>query len=535
MERSKKEFVSGSGIPIKEIYTPEDVADINYNQDIGSAGKPPFTRGVYPDMYRGRLWTIRRFSGVNTPEDTNQLYRREYELGQTGFSIAFDPTTEAGIDSDDPRVFADTGATGVPVDSLLDMEVMFEGLPIDKVSTAVVSPSLPACPLTAMYFAMAEKRGLDIKQLNGTTMNDLILTLGCLWLLDQIPPPAEFRLSTDLIEWCCEHAPQWHPACLDAYNYREHEITAFQELGMLLALAIEHIEEEKRRERVPLEKFIRVLAFNMGCHNDFFEEIAKFRAGRRMWYKIVTERYGIDDPSCGRFRLHVQSSGCTHTTQEPLNNLMRITCQMLAATLGGVQSMHANGYDEGICLPTEEAMLLSIRTEQILQHETNVINTVDPLGGSWYVEWLTSELERHTWEYIQKIEDAGGVADALDSGWIHREFKKAFLEYECKVASGKKVVIGVNKFQLEKEIYEVPISKPDPNAPQIQIEKIKRLKKERDNTEVIQALQELEEVTRSGENVMPAVMKAVKAYATLGEICNVWRKVYGLWHNPMRI
>jgi methylmalonyl-CoA mutase N-terminal domain/subunit len=529
----KKQFASGSGIPIKGIYTPDDVKDVKYDRDIGLAGEPPFTRGVYPTMYRGRLWTIRRYSGVNTPEETNELYRREYELGQTGFSVAADVPTGYGTDSDDPAAFADVGDAGVPISSLKDMETTFDGLPIDKIATALEVSTVSGCPLTAMYIAIAEKGGLDIEQLRGTTLNDSTASSSCAYHKDQMPPQALFRLSVDLIEWCCEYAPKWHPMCLDSYPYREQGINAVQELGLILATAIQYIEEEKRRGRVPLDKFVRRFSFNMGIHNDFFEEIAKLRAGRRMWYKIARERYGIEDPRCWQFRLHVQSSGCTHTTQEPLNNLVRIAYQMLAAALGGAQSMHANGYDEGICLPTEQSMLLSIRTGQVLQGETNVINTVDPLGGSWYVEWLTNEIERRTWDYIQKIEDMGGMIQALTTGWVHREYRDAMLEHERKVVSGETTVVGVNKFRLEKEPYRVPIFRPNPKSPEIQIEKLKRFKRERDNGKVAQALQKLEEVSGSEENVMPAVMEAVKAYATVGEITTVWRTVYGVWSPPM--
>lgn len=533
MKEIKEVFLSGSGIPIKRVYTPEDIADIDYKRDIGLPGEPPFTRGIYPNMYRGKLWTIRRFSGFGTPEETNQLYRKEYELGQTGFSIAFDAPTEAGLDSDDPRAGADVGATGVPVDSLLDMEIMFDGLPIDKVATAIISQPMISGPMTAMYFVMAEKRGLDIKELDGTTQNDITTALGCLYLADQIPPREQMRLCIDFIEWCEEIAPKWHPVSFDSYNYREQGIDAVQELGLLLATAIAYIEEEKKRGRVPLDKFIRPFTFNMGCHNDFFEEIAKFRAARRMWYKIARERYGTEDPKCWQFRFHAQSSGCTHTTQEPLNNLIRIAYQVLACALGGAQSVHANGYDEGLCLPTEQGMLLSIRTEQILQYETNIINTVDPLGGSYYVEWLTSEVERRTWEYIRQIEDMGGIVAALESGWVHRQFMEAMLEHERKIASGETVVVGVNKFKLEEEPYKVPIFRPNPKAAEIQVEKIRRLRRERDNDQVARALKKLKEVTLSGENVMPAVMEAVRAYATVGEICNVWREIYGLWRYPV--
>ena len=531
----KEQFFSGSGIPIKGIYTPEDVKDIDFDKDVGLAGEPPFTRGVYATMYRGRLWTIRRYSGINTPEETNELYRQEYELGQTGFSVATDVPTGYGTDADDPRAFADVGDAGVPISSLNDMETTFDGLPIDKVSTALEVSTVSGCPLTAMYLAIAEKRGLEIAQIRGTTLNDVTASSTCGYHKDLMPPQSLLRLSVDLIEWCCEHVPKWHPMCLDSYPYREQGINAVQELGLILATAIEYIEEEKRRGRLPLDQFVRRFAYNMGIHNDFFEEIAKLRAGRRMWYKIARERYGIEDPRCWQFRLHVQSAGCTHTTQEPLNNLIRIAYQILAAALGGAQSMHANGYDEGICLPTEQSMLLSIRTGQILQYETNVINTIDPLGGSWYVESLTNEIEQRTWEYIQKIEDMGGMTAAISSGWVHREYRDAMLEHERKIASGEITVVGMNKFRLDKDPYETQIFKPNPKSPEIQINKLKKLKKDRDNAQVDEALQKLEKITRGNENIMPATMEAVKVYATVGEITDVWRKVYGTWPSPMGI
>ena len=533
--KTEEQFFSGSGIPIKGIYTLEDVGNINYGKDIGLAGEPPFTRGVYANMYRGQLWTIRRFSGISTPEETNELYRRECELGQTGFSVAFDVPTCVGLDADNPTAFADVGDSGVSISSLKDMETTFDDLPIDRFATGLELSAEAGCPITAMYLVMAEKKGLDIKLLRGTTLNDVTTSSSCGSSREQMPPQALLRLSVDLIEWCCEYAPKWHPMCLDSYPYREQGINAVKELGLLLSGAIQYIEEEKQRGRVPLEQFVRRFSFNMGMHNDFFEEIVKLRAGRRMWYKIARERYGIEDPRCWQFRIHVQSAGCTHTTQEPLNNLIRIAYQMLAATLGGAQSMHANGYDEGICLPTEESMLLSIRTEQILQYETNVINTIDPLGGSWYVESLTNEIERRTWEYIKEIEDMGGIVQAIRSGWVHREYRDAMLEHERKVASGETTVVGVNKFRLEKELYKTTVFRPNSKSPEIQIEKIKRLRQERDTSKVDQSLQKLEEATCNGTNIMPATMEAVKAYATIGEITNVWRKVYGLWPCPMGI
>ena len=535
MDEIKKNFFSHSGIPIKRVYTPEDAKGIEYDRDIGLPGEYPFTRGVYHDMYRGKLWTIRRFSGVNTPEATNKLYKKEYELGQTGFSIASDGPTNAALDSDDPRVSAEVGAVGVPIDSLLDMEICFEDLPIDKVATAVTTATMGCQTLTAMYFAMAEKRGLKLKNLSGSTVNDVTSCPGSNYYYDQIPPRPTLRVAVDFIEWCNDVAPKWHPVFFDSYVYREHSITAVQELGLLLATAIAYIEEEKQRGRMPVDKFISTFAFDMSIHNDFFEEIAKFRAARRIWAKIVRERYGIDDPDLSRLRFHAQSAGITHTTQEPLNNLIRIAYQVLAAALGGAQSVHANAYDEGICLPTDEGMLLSIRTEQILQHETNIINTVDPLGGSYFIESLTSKIEKRVWEYIRKIDDMGYMIKAIETGWLHDEYRTAMVEQQRRVNSDKEVVVGMNKFRLDKEIYKVPIFKPDPAADNIQVERIKKIKRERNNSRVEQLLKELKDVTLSGDNVMPVIFEAVKEYATLGEIAGVWRDIYGIWQYPMNI
>jgi methylmalonyl-CoA mutase N-terminal domain/subunit len=338
-----------------------------------------------------------------------------------------------------------------------------------------------------------------------------------------------------MIEWCTANTSKWHPMCLDSYAYREQGIDAIQELGLILATGIQYIEDEKRRNRVPLDQFVRRFAFNMGIHSDFFEEICKLRAGRRMWYKIVKERYGIEDPKCWGFRVHVQSAGCTHTTQEPLNNLMRIGYQMLAAVLGGAQSTHANGYDEGLCLPTEESMMLSIRTGQILQYETNVINTVDPLGGSYFIEALTNEIEKRTWDYIKQIENMGGMAEAIHKGWVHKEYEEAMLEHERKMASGEIPIVGVNLFRQEKEPHKVPIFRPDPQSADRQIERLKKLKASRDQTKVSEGLQKLETVCKSDDNMMPAVIEAVKAYATVGEVCDVFRNVFGVWHPPMRV
>lgn len=527
-----EQVYSESGIPIKDLYTPQDVSKLDYERDLGAPGKPPYTRGVYPTMYRGQLWTIRRLSGANTPEETNKLYREEYELGQSGFSVAPDISTVVGMDADDPRITADIGHAGVPMSSIEDVEATFDGLPIDKVSTYIADRC--GAVNTAMYFVMAQRKGIDLKQIRGTTANDM-LAWSVPSLINQPPPEAYLRYAVDFIEWCCENAPRWNPVSFDSYNARDCGITAVQELGMLMATAIQYTDEAKRRGRVPLDVFVRRFSFNTGLHNDLFEEIAKLRAARRMWYKIIHDRYGIDDPRAGLFRVHGQSSGSTHTTQEPLNNLIRIAYQVLAGVLGGAQSIHANGYDEGICLPTDQSMLLSIRTEQIVGLETNVTNTIDPLGGSYYVESLTNELEDRAWDYIKKIESMGGMAAAMKSGWAYNEYRDGMINHEKRLASGETTVVGVNKFRLAKEPYEVPIFRWDAGAPDRQIEKLKRFKQSRDKAKLEQALGALEETTRRGENVYPAVLEAVRCNATLGEISQVQTKVYGVWQRPLGV
>jgi len=529
------EVTTNSGIPLKEVYTHEDVAHIDPGRDLGLPGKPPFTRGIYPNMYRGKLWTIRQFSGFGTPEETNERFRMEYRLGQTGFSVAFDAVSEGGLDADDPRVEADVGVGGVPCSSLEDMETIFKGLPIDRVSTAVIANPPASCVLTAMYFVTARKRGIDLKGLDGTTQNDLLLHTICCPTPDLFLPRHMVRLCVDLIEWCARNVPKWHPVSFASYNYRENAVTAPQELGILFALAISYIEEELRRGRLEIDDFAPTLSFHLAAHNDFFEEIAKFRAARRMWYRIMKERYGARNPKSFMLRFHVQTSGSTHTYQQPLNNLIRIAYQVLAAALGGAQSVHANSYDEALCLPTEQGILLSIRTQQIAQLETGVARVADPLGGSYYVEWLTDEVERRAWEYLKLIEERGGLVHCLESGWLHQEFARAMTEYENKVSRGEIPVVGVNCYQVEEEPYEVPVFRPNPEAGRVQREKLRKLKEGRDNSRVAAALKGVEEATLAGENVMPAVLEAVEAYATLGEIVGVWRRLFPRWRVPLGV
>jgi len=523
VENQEQRF-SASGVPIKDIYTPEDAKDIDYDRDIGLPGQPPFTRGVYASMYRGQLWTIRRLTGFNTPEDTNKRYREEYELGQTGFSIAPDISTAVGMDPDDPRVSADVGHSGVPIYSVEDMEAVFDGLPIEKCSTYLADRV--GGLLTPAYFLIAERRGISFNQVRGTTANDL-----CTWssidLANQPPPQGFLRYAVDLVEWCAEHAPRWYPVSFNSYNPRDNGINAVQEMGLLMATVIQYIEEAKRRGRVPLDKFVRRFAFNMAVNNDFFEEIAKLRAARRMLQKIIKERYGIDDPSCGQFRVHVQSSGSTHTHQEPLNNLIRIAYQVMAGVLGGAQSIHANGYDEAVCLPTDQAMLLAIRTEQIAALETNVTNTVDPLAGSYYVEWLTDRIEEEAMKYIDQIDTMGGMVEAVKRGFPQREIAHSAYQFQREIDEQKQIICGVNEFIDPDEKLEIPLLRVDTEIQRKQLERLRQLKEQRDPGKVERALTGLRKAAETNENTMPYIFDAVKVPCTLGEIINTLKIVYG--------
>ena len=530
---AEKEVKSASGIPLKRVYTPADIGDMNYEESLNFPGKAPYTRGIQPTMYRGRKWTIRQFTGYNTPEETNERFKYEHKMGQTGFSIAFDAVTESGLDATDPRAQDDVGTGGVHVDYIGDMDAMFADLPIDKVSTAVIATPWTACPLTAMYFAVAKKRGIPIETIDGTTQNDLLLFTCCCHLIDLIPPKNLLKISVDLIEWAAENAPHWHPVSIASYNYRENGINAYQEIGLMLAVAVAYIEEELGRDRLSIDDFAPSMTFHLSSHNDFFEEIAKFRAARRMWYKLITERYKAKKPESAVFKFHVQTAGSSLVYQQPLNNSVRVAYQVLAAALGGVQSMHATSYDEPICLPTEQSVLLSIRTQQIAQNDSNITNVADPLGGSYYVESLTDEIEKRAWEYLEKIEEKGGLISCVESGWIHQEFAKAMTDHTRAVEKGEKMVVGQNCHTMDHEPYDIPIFYPEPEGTLAsQKNKIEKLMKERDSQKAEAALKELKRVSEAEENVMPAVLEAVTEGCTLGEVCNVWRDIYGIWKIP---
>jgi methylmalonyl-CoA mutase N-terminal domain len=522
----KEEFTTSSGIPIKRIYTPEDVVDLDYKRDLGPPGEEPYTRGIYPTMYRGKLWTIRPFSGLDSAEATNKRYKLLYEKGLTGFAIAMDEASLNGFDPDSPEAEFEVGIGGVNVFSIKDMEEMFDGLPIEKISTAVIPKINTTCPHTAMYLAMAEEREIDLKEVDGTTEGDPCTFGGCLEC-GALPVRQVFRLCGDLVEWCAKNVPKWHPVSFTSYNYREAGVNAYQEIGGLIASAVALIEEVLGRDRgLNVDDFVPHFTYHLAAHNDFFEEIAKMRAARRMWSQLMTERYKAKDPRTKMLRFHVQTSGSTLTYQQPLNNAIRAAYQALAAVLGGGQSLHVCCYDEAICIPTEEAATLSVRTQQILQNETNVANTIDPLAGSYFVESLTNEVEKRAWDFFHEIEEQGGWVKTIETGWLRNHTEEEVWKYENEIRRGERKVVGVNCFQSEEKPGNISYFRPDPELIKKQEEKARRLKKERDNIKVKEALDELREADENGENVMPAMMKAVRAYATLEEITDITIRRY---------
>ena len=516
----------------KITYKPEDLANLDYQTHLGDPGCPPYTRGIYNAMYQGRPWSIRQFSGFGTPEQTNERFKYEYSIGQTGLSIAFDVITYAGLDSDHQEGFMDVGQSGVPVSSLEDMEIMLEGLPIENLATVVVASPITSCPLTAMYFALAEKRGFSLAELNGTTQNDIITFQASCNYNTFISPKNQLKLSVDLIEWCAQHVPKWHPVSFASYNFRENSITAAEELGMLFAEVKDYLDEELRRNCLKIDEFVPTFSFHLASHNDILEEAAKFRAARRMWHKFLKERYGNENPA-NKFKIHVQTSGTTHTYQQPINNIIRIAYQTLAAALGGVQSIHANSFDEALCLPTKESLLISVRTQQIAQCESGVTKAVDPLGGSYYVEALTDKIEQQAWSFMEEIEKVGGVIAALEAGWVHDQFTRRMLDYDKKVNDGEIKIVGVNCHRMDEEIQEVPRFRLEPGLAEGRAKKVADLKKRRDRQKVAETLARLRQATRDGENVMPATIEAVKAYATIQEVCDIWREFYGVWIPPL--
>ena len=516
-------FESDSGLEIDTTYAPEDVAGFDYKERTGYPGEYPYTRGVQPNMYRGRLWTMRQYSGYASPEESNRRYRYLLDEGQTGLSVAFDLPTQTGYDSDHPLATGEVGRAGVPISSLMDMETLFDGIPLDKVSTSMTINST-ASILLALYIAVARKQGVDPKALNGTIQNDILkeyIARGT----HIYPPPPSMRLVTDVFRYCREHVPRWNTISISGYHMREAGATAIQELAFTFSNAIAYVDAAVGAG-LDVDDFANRLSFFFVAQSNLFEEAAKFRAARRMWATIMRERFGAKNPRSWMLRFHTQTAGVTLTAQQPDNNVIRTTVQALSAVLGGTQSLHVNSRDEALSLPTEESVQISLRTQQILANESGVAETVDPLAGSYYVENLTDRLEAAAFEYIGEIDRMGGAVSALESGYQTREIHESAFKHQREVESGDRVVVGVNKYRTD----EPPIDKLhtiDPKETAKQVERVKRVRRERDGSATGATLDRLKKVASGSGNTVPAILECVEAYATVGEIADVFRGIFG--------
>jgi methylmalonyl-CoA mutase, N-terminal domain len=510
---------------------PEDLVGWDSERGLGLPGHYPFTRGIYPAMYRDRLWTMRQYAGYGTALESNARYRYLLSQGTTGLSVAFDLPTQIGLDSDHPLAQGEVGRAGVAIDSLEDMELLFQGIPLDRVSTSMTINSTAAV-LLALYLAVAEKQGVSLAQVSGTVQNDILKEYIARGTYIYPLEPA-LRLVTDIFGFCHEHAPEWNTISISGYHIREAGSTAVQELAFTLANAIGYIEAALERG-LAVDTFAPRLSFFLNSHNGLLEEVAKFRAARRLWARLMRERFKAQNPRSWMFRFHTQTGGSTLTAQQPDVNIARVTLQVLAAVLGGTQSLHANGRDEALSLPTEASATLALRTQQIIALESGVTNTVDPLGGSYYVEKLTVEIERGAVEYLTKIDAMGGVRRAIEMGYIQREIQQAAYEYQKRVESGEQVVVGVNRYKVD-ETSSIPIFHIDPEIERSQVERLKKLRARRDNARAHAALKEVEAMARTDGNLMPAILNAVKAYATVGEISDVLRRVFGEYQESVVI
>ena len=525
------EFVTISGESMQRLYTPLDIENLDYERDVGFPGQYPFTRGVHPTMYRGRLWTMRMFAGFGSAEETNARYKYLLAHGETGLSVAFDFPTLYGWDTDQPLAEGEFGKCGVAVSSLEDMEILFDGIPVDEVTTSMTING-PAAVIWAMYIAAAEKRGVPMKALGGTIQNDILKEYIAQksWIF---PPEPSMRLIVDTIEFGTEHLPNWNTISISGYHIREAGATAAQELAFTLADGMAYVQAAIERG-LDVDQFAPRLSFFFNAHNDFFEEICKYRAARRIWAREMKERLGATDPRSWWMRFHTQTAGCSLTAQQPENNIVRTTIQALAAVLGGTQSLHTNSMDEALALPSELAVKVALRTQQIIAHESGVTNSVDPLAGSYMVESLTNRLESASYEYFHKIEALGGVIGAIEKGFFQREIAKSAYRYQREVDRGQRTVIGVNDY-LTDEPLSIPLLEMDPEGERRQRERLARLRRERDNELLQRRLSALRSAAEGTENLMPHILDAVRAYGTLGEICGTLREVFGEYRETVII
>jgi len=524
-EREGELFSTISGVENEPLYSPENV-ELDYERDLGWPGAYPFTRGVYPSMYRGRLWTMRQFAGFGTAEETNTRFRYLLAHGQTGLSTAFDMPTLMGYDSDHPRSLGEVGREGVAIDSLADMETLFDGIPLGEVSTSMTING-PAAMLLAFYACVGEEQGVALEQLRGTVQTDILKEYIAQkeWIF---PPAPSMRLVVDMVEWCSERLPLMHPVSISGYHIREAGSNAAQELAFTLSNGFALVEACLERG-LDVDSFAPRLSFFFNAHLDFFEEIAKYRAARRIWARQMRDKYGAKDPRSWLMRFHTQTAGVSLTAQQPEVNLIRTAIEALAAVLGGTQSLHTNSFDEALALPTEHAVRLALRTQQVIAHETGVVNTIDPLGGSYYLEQLTNELERQAYDYFERIEELGGVIPAIEQNFQQREIAEASFRYQSEVERGERVVVGVNRYEQEDE-QAIEILRIDPVLEQKQVERVQAVRARRDATAAEAALARLkEDATHEDRNLMEPIMDASRAYVTMGEMCDALREVWGTW------
>ena len=525
---TKEKFETPSGIPLKHVFSPEDVKDLNYSEELGFPGTPPFTRGVYPNMYRGRLWTMRQYGGFANAKKTNERFKFLISQGQKGLSIAFDLPTQMGFNSDNKICLGEVGRTGVTVNSLKDFEQVFEGIPLDTVSTSMTI-NAPTSILLAMYVAIGEKQGINPEKLMGTVQNDILKEYVARGTYI-FPPKSSLRLTADVIEYCSNHLPRFNTISVSGYHMREAGCNAIQEIAFTLADGIAYIEEVLKRG-IDIDNFAPRMSFFFTTQNHFFEEIAKLRAARRLWAKIMKNRFKAKNPNSLRLRFHTQTAGVSLTAQQPNVNIIRVAIQALAAVLGGTQSLHTNGAEEALSIPTKESVKLSLRTQQVIAHETGVIDVVDPLGGSYYIEYLTSKLEEKATNYINKIDEMGGMLNAIEKAYIQKEIQNNAYLIQKRIEKGLDKIIGINAYHEDEES-KIEVFKFDKEIEKKTIQSLKLLKKQRNEKFVKEKLIELERVAKTSENIMPIMIETVKTYATIQEICDVLRKVFGEYRSP---
>ena len=523
------DFTSTSSMEVAPIYTPLDLADNDPVDDIGVPGEYPYTRGVYDSMYRTRLWTMRQFAGFATAEETNERYHFLLNHGQTGLSVAFDLPTLMGYDSDHPMSEGEVGVCGVAIDSLADMETLFRGIPLDQVSTSMTING-PAIIFLALYVAVAEEQGVSPDKLRGTLQTDILKEYIAQkeWLF---PPEPHLKIIVDMMAWCADHAPKWHPISISGYHIREAGSTAVQELAFTLADGFTYVEEGIRAG-LDVDRFAPRLSFFWNSHNDFFEDVAKYRAARRIWARHMKERYGAKEPRSLLMRFHTQTAGCSLTEQQPENNIVRTAIQALAGVMGGTQSLHTNSMDETYALPTEKAVKIALRTQQVIAYESGVANVIDPLGGSYYVEALTDRMEAEAEAYFRQIESLGGVVAGIEEGFFQRELASAASRYQEEIDARRRVIVGVNEFIEQDERLEIPILRIDPRYEREQCDRVRELRAKRDDAKYQTAMTELRQAIQEEQNLMQPVLDAVRSYATVGEIVELMRDEYGTWREP---